>query len=191
LALALALPPEVPQRDLIVTASFAVVAFSVFVQGLRSRPAASFRRDFDSKSDAVADARVLRANQNEREGVPLVAEVQQRMDVYAIENHECVELLGETDVEPANRRNLFSKFRTRIRNTVRSAGAFRDAGSCWRGVEALPDGVPMRSELVPIITAGRLAVSVTASQFTSGPAFAASPLADSLRLPTCNRGSSR
>lgn len=38
LALALALPPEVPQRDLIVTASFAVVAFSVFVQGLTITP---------------------------------------------------------------------------------------------------------------------------------------------------------
>jgi CPA1 family monovalent cation:H+ antiporter len=38
LALALALPPEMPQRDLIVTASFAVVAFSVFVQGLTITP---------------------------------------------------------------------------------------------------------------------------------------------------------
>lgn len=38
LALALALPPEMPQRDLIVTASFAVVAFSVFVQGLTMAP---------------------------------------------------------------------------------------------------------------------------------------------------------
>jgi CPA1 family monovalent cation:H+ antiporter len=34
LALALGLPPEVPHRDDIVTISFAVVAFSVFVQGL-------------------------------------------------------------------------------------------------------------------------------------------------------------
>jgi CPA1 family monovalent cation:H+ antiporter len=34
LALALALPPEVPQRELIITIGFAVVAFSVFVQGL-------------------------------------------------------------------------------------------------------------------------------------------------------------
>ena len=34
LALALGLPPEVPQRESIVTISFAVVAFSVFVQGL-------------------------------------------------------------------------------------------------------------------------------------------------------------
>src|SRR5579872_6425159 len=34
LALALGLPPELPQRELIVTISFAVVAFSVFAQGL-------------------------------------------------------------------------------------------------------------------------------------------------------------
>jgi monovalent cation:H+ antiporter, CPA1 family len=34
LALALALPPEVPERDTIVTISFAVVAFSIFAQGL-------------------------------------------------------------------------------------------------------------------------------------------------------------
>jgi CPA1 family monovalent cation:H+ antiporter len=34
LALALALPGEMPQRDLIVTTTFAVVAFSVYVQGL-------------------------------------------------------------------------------------------------------------------------------------------------------------
>ena len=38
LALALALPADVPQRDLIVTATFAVVAFSVFVQGLTITP---------------------------------------------------------------------------------------------------------------------------------------------------------
>lgn len=38
LALALALPSEVPQRDSIVTASFAVVAFSVFIQGLTLIP---------------------------------------------------------------------------------------------------------------------------------------------------------
>jgi CPA1 family monovalent cation:H+ antiporter len=38
LALALGLPPEVPQRELIVTISFAVVAFSVFVQGLTIAP---------------------------------------------------------------------------------------------------------------------------------------------------------
>ena len=34
LALALGLPPEVPQREMIVSVSFAVVAFSVFAQGL-------------------------------------------------------------------------------------------------------------------------------------------------------------
>jgi CPA1 family monovalent cation:H+ antiporter len=34
LALALGLPPEVPQREDIIIVSFAVVAFSVFVQGL-------------------------------------------------------------------------------------------------------------------------------------------------------------
>jgi monovalent cation:H+ antiporter, CPA1 family len=38
LALALGLPPEVPQRDEIIAVSFAVVAFSVFVQGLSIRP---------------------------------------------------------------------------------------------------------------------------------------------------------
>ena len=34
LALALGLPPQIPQRETIVTVSFAVVAFSVFAQGL-------------------------------------------------------------------------------------------------------------------------------------------------------------
>jgi CPA1 family monovalent cation:H+ antiporter len=38
LALALALPTGMPQRDAIVTASFAVVAFTVFVQGLTLTP---------------------------------------------------------------------------------------------------------------------------------------------------------
>ena len=38
LALALGLPPEVPQREEIITISFAVVAFSVFVQGLTIKP---------------------------------------------------------------------------------------------------------------------------------------------------------
>ena len=38
LALALGLPSEVPQREEIITVSFAVVAFSVFVQGLTIRP---------------------------------------------------------------------------------------------------------------------------------------------------------
>jgi CPA1 family monovalent cation:H+ antiporter len=38
LALALALPPEIAQREAIVTVSFAVVAFSVFVQGLTLTP---------------------------------------------------------------------------------------------------------------------------------------------------------
>ena len=38
LALALGLPPEVPQREDIITISFAVVAFSVFVQGLTISP---------------------------------------------------------------------------------------------------------------------------------------------------------
>jgi CPA1 family monovalent cation:H+ antiporter len=38
LALALGLPPEVPQREEIITISFAVVAFSVFVQGLTMAP---------------------------------------------------------------------------------------------------------------------------------------------------------
>ena len=38
LALALGLPPELPQRETIVTISFAVVAFSVFAQGLTMTP---------------------------------------------------------------------------------------------------------------------------------------------------------
>ena len=38
LALALGLPPGVPQREEIIAVSFAVVAFSVFVQGLTIRP---------------------------------------------------------------------------------------------------------------------------------------------------------
>jgi CPA1 family monovalent cation:H+ antiporter len=38
LALALALPPELPQRDEIVVISFAVVAFSIFAQGLSMKP---------------------------------------------------------------------------------------------------------------------------------------------------------
>jgi CPA1 family monovalent cation:H+ antiporter len=38
LALSLGLPPEVPQRDEIITITFAVVAFSVFVQGLTMAP---------------------------------------------------------------------------------------------------------------------------------------------------------
>jgi CPA1 family monovalent cation:H+ antiporter len=38
LALALALPPEVPGRDQVTAVSFAVVAFSVLVQGLTVKP---------------------------------------------------------------------------------------------------------------------------------------------------------
>ena len=38
LALALGLPPEIPRREEIITISFAVVAFSVFVQGLTMPP---------------------------------------------------------------------------------------------------------------------------------------------------------
>jgi CPA1 family monovalent cation:H+ antiporter len=38
LALALALPDEIPQHDLIITLTFAVVAFSIFVQGLTITP---------------------------------------------------------------------------------------------------------------------------------------------------------
>jgi CPA1 family monovalent cation:H+ antiporter len=38
LALALGLPPEMPLREEIITISFAVVAFSVFVQGLTMAP---------------------------------------------------------------------------------------------------------------------------------------------------------
>ena len=38
LALALSLPEELPQRDVIVVITFAVVAFSVFAQGLTITP---------------------------------------------------------------------------------------------------------------------------------------------------------
>ena len=38
LALALALPPEIEQRENIITLSFAVVAFSIFVQGATLAP---------------------------------------------------------------------------------------------------------------------------------------------------------
>jgi CPA1 family monovalent cation:H+ antiporter len=38
LALALGLPPDLPEREPIVVVSFAVVAFSVFVQGLTIPP---------------------------------------------------------------------------------------------------------------------------------------------------------
>ena len=38
LALALALPPDLPRHDDVVTLTFAVVAFSVFVQGLSITP---------------------------------------------------------------------------------------------------------------------------------------------------------
>jgi CPA1 family monovalent cation:H+ antiporter len=38
LALALSLPPEVPQRESIIGVSFAVVAFSIFAQGLTMKP---------------------------------------------------------------------------------------------------------------------------------------------------------
>ena len=38
LALALALPADLPRRDDVITLTFAVVAFSVFVQGLTIAP---------------------------------------------------------------------------------------------------------------------------------------------------------
>jgi CPA1 family monovalent cation:H+ antiporter len=38
LALALALPPQVPGRESMISVSFAVVAFSIFVQGLTLKP---------------------------------------------------------------------------------------------------------------------------------------------------------
>jgi monovalent cation:H+ antiporter, CPA1 family len=38
LALALALPQQLPEHDAIITVTFAVVAFSVFVQGLTMTP---------------------------------------------------------------------------------------------------------------------------------------------------------
>jgi CPA1 family monovalent cation:H+ antiporter len=38
LALALAVPQEIPQHDAIITLTFAVVAFSIFAQGLTISP---------------------------------------------------------------------------------------------------------------------------------------------------------
>jgi CPA1 family monovalent cation:H+ antiporter len=38
LALALGLPPEMPGREAIITVAFAVVAFSIFVQGMTIKP---------------------------------------------------------------------------------------------------------------------------------------------------------
>ena len=48
LALALALPPEVPGRESMISISFAVVAFSIFVQGLTLKP---MLRRFDEIPD--------------------------------------------------------------------------------------------------------------------------------------------
>jgi CPA1 family monovalent cation:H+ antiporter len=48
LALALSLPPEVPQRESIIGVSFAVVAFSIFAQGLTMKP---LLRRFDEIPD--------------------------------------------------------------------------------------------------------------------------------------------
>ena len=53
LALALGLPPEVPQREKIVTISFAVVAFSILVQGLTITP---LLRHFGELGPRRADA---------------------------------------------------------------------------------------------------------------------------------------
>jgi len=48
LALALSLPAGVPQREFIISTSFAVVAFSIFVQGLTMKP---MLRRFDEIPD--------------------------------------------------------------------------------------------------------------------------------------------
>lgn len=48
LALALGLPPEIPGREEIITVSFAVVAFSVFVQGLTMAPLLRKLREISS-----------------------------------------------------------------------------------------------------------------------------------------------
>ena len=48
LALALSLPPEVPQRESVIAVSFAVVAFSIFAQGLTLKP---MLRRFDEIPD--------------------------------------------------------------------------------------------------------------------------------------------
>lgn len=50
LALALALPPEVPERAGVVSVSFAVVAFSIFVQGLTIKPLLRLSGDLPSQT---------------------------------------------------------------------------------------------------------------------------------------------
>ena len=57
LALALALPEEIPQHDLIITLTFAVVAFSVFVQGLTITPLLRRLGLFAAAGAAKASAR--------------------------------------------------------------------------------------------------------------------------------------
>jgi CPA1 family monovalent cation:H+ antiporter len=53
LALALALPPSLPRHDDVVTLTFAVVAFSVFVQGLSITPLLRKLRLVDPNPRAV------------------------------------------------------------------------------------------------------------------------------------------
>jgi CPA1 family monovalent cation:H+ antiporter len=49
LALALGLPAEMPAREEIITAAFAVVAFSIFVQGLTMTPLMRRLGEFPSR----------------------------------------------------------------------------------------------------------------------------------------------
>lgn len=57
LALALSLPPSIPLHDQIVTVSFAVVAFSIFVQGLTMTPLLRRLGEIPSPSKMLASAR--------------------------------------------------------------------------------------------------------------------------------------
>ena len=52
LALALGLPPEIPDRSQIIIAAFGVVTFSIFVQGLTMRPLLRWLKEIPSQSNS-------------------------------------------------------------------------------------------------------------------------------------------
>jgi len=55
LALALGLPNELPERHLVVTVAFGVVAFSLFVQGLTITPLLKWLKEIPSVTQAVEE----------------------------------------------------------------------------------------------------------------------------------------
>jgi len=61
LALALGLPAEMPAREEIITAAFAVVAFSIFVQGLTMTPLIHGRRLLCGSGDRAVERIALRS----------------------------------------------------------------------------------------------------------------------------------